>query len=368
MKDFFVINFPLFCICIAMGFMAINNYRNNKKMSIDIILILSLAIILSGVVAIEAYAKTDVNLIDLATVMTYIGYSLRPVCMYLFVRIADEDKIIPNWVFILTIVINAVMYSPSLFYETSGRYFAYYYTYNDTNTALVFNRGYVNFTSHIISALYLLYVIYLSYRLISSNHKVDGVVILTCALFVIIAVILESLELATNLLNVTIAISCVFYYLFINRDRNRKDALTGLLNRKTYYEDLERFGKKVVGLIQIDMNGLKHINDTKGHEEGDKAIRSIAQAILSSIKKDMSAYRMGGDEFLILSTSSSEENFLLVQKHIREQVEKAGYYCSIGFAYKSNNEDVDALFKKSEEWMYVDKSNFYKTHKIERRR
>ncbi len=368
MTSFFVTNFPLFCICIAMAFMAASGYHNNKKLSIDIIAVLLLTLVLSVVVYLEDYFRVGLDNKIPEVFMSYLGYVIRPVCLYFFVRMADKNKIIPVWVFVILLSINAVLYMPSLFVGTSGEQFAFYYLPNADDTRMEFHRGTFNFASHIVSGLLLAYVIYISFKLISLNHKEDGAVILTCSAFVVIAVILESLDLGRNLLNIIIAASCVFYYLFINRDRNRKDALTDLFNRKTFYEDTEKFGKRVIGVIQIDMNGLKYINDTKGHEAGDNAIKHIAQSILSSIKKDMSAYRMGGDEFLILSTSSSEDNFLNVQSMIRKKVEDAGYFCSLGFCYRHNNENFDELMKKAEEWMYHDKAEFYKTHKIERRR
>ena len=249
--------------------------------------------------------------------------------------------------------------------------FAFYYTVDEINNSLEFNRGYVNFTSHIVSALLLLYVIIVSFKLMSSNHKSDGLVILTCSLFVIVAVVLESISITNgvNLLNITAAVSCVFYYLFIYRDRNRRDALTNLFNRKTYYEDLSNVGSRVVGVIQIDMNGLKFINDTQGHEEGDKAIKAIARAIVTSIRKDMAAYRMGGDEFLIFSTRSSKESLINVLEDIKTKIEESGYYCSFGLAYKENKEDYESLAKLAEEAMYFDKAEFYKKHhEIERRK
>ncbi len=371
MTNYFVANFPLLCICISMFFMIVNNYKNNKKFSLNVIMILLLCLVLSVTVQFELYGRIGTDKIVLATIMSYLGYVIRPVILYYFIRMSDKEKLLPTWVFIALLSINTVMYFPSLFINTIGMKFAFYYTVDEINNTLVFNRGYVNFTSHIVSALLLLYVIIVSFKLMSSNHKSDGLVILTCSLFVIVAVVLESISITNgvNLLNITAAVSCVFYYLFIYRDRNRRDALTNLFNRKTYYEDLSNVGSRVVGVIQIDMNGLKFINDTQGHEEGDKAIKAIAKAIVTSIKKDMAAYRMGGDEFLIFSTRSSKESLVNVLEDIKTKIEECGYYCSFGLAYKENKEDYESLAKLAEEAMYFDKAEFYKKHhEIERRK
>ena len=212
MTNYFVANFPLLCICISMFFMIVNNYKNNKKFSLNVIMILLLCLVLSVTVQFELYGRIGTDKIVLATIMSYLGYVIRPVILYYFIRMSDKEKLLPTWVFIALLSINAVMYFPSLFINTIGMKFAFYYTVDEINNTLVFNRGYVNFTSHIVSALLLLYVIIVSFKLMSSNHKRDGLVILTCSLFVIVAVVLESISITNgvHLLNITAAVSCVF--------------------------------------------------------------------------------------------------------------------------------------------------------------
>ncbi len=371
MQEYFVTNFPLLCICLAMGIIALISYRGNKKMSIEVLIILGLTLILSIIVAVEIYAKNRTDTLVLATWMSFLGYVLRPVCLYFFVRIADRRKLIPTWVYIVLIAVNFFMYVPSLFIDVPGMSrFAFYYTFNEEGTRLIFNRGYVNFTSHVISALFLAYIIYLSYVMLQMKHRGDALMIFICAFFVVAAVVLESLEVATNLLNITIAISCVFYYLFINRDNNRRDALTGLFNRKTYYDDSVQLERRCSGIILFDMNCLKYLNDTHGHEAGDIAIKEISDIILKNIKKDMSAYRMGGDEFMVAAAFSKKQAIDEVTRKIQEQVAEKGYSVSAGYSSKEDDTSItlEGLIKNAEEKMYIDKAEFYKNNKIERRR
>ena len=368
MEGYFISNFPLLCVCVAMGIIAYLGYRVNKRVSSDVFVILGLLLILSVIVYLESYAKKDPNLVVLATIMTYLGYTIRPVCLYFFVRLADKKRAIPTWITVVILSFNALMYFPSLIISVPQlSRFAFYYTLNEGGTALVFNRGYVNFTSHIISAIYLLYIIYLSFVMLQLKHRSDAFVILTCAAFVVVAVILEAVDVAHNILNISIALSCVFYYLFVNRDTNRRDALTDLFNRKTYYDDALKYEKKFSGIIQIDMNCLKYLNDTKGHEEGDKALKCIADISLKEITKDMAAYRMGGDEFLSVATSTKEDKIREIAQRIKEKVIEQGYSCSIGVASYSKGLSLDEVIKKAEEEMYADKAEFYKNNRIERR-
>ncbi len=55
------------------------------------------------------------------------------------------------------------------------------------------------------------------------------------------------------------------------------DSMTGMMNRQTFYHDTAEIPKKLTGICSADMNELKWINDTQGHEAGDKAIKTVAE-------------------------------------------------------------------------------------------
>jgi len=83
------------------------------------------------------------------------------------------------------------------------------------------------------------------------------------------------------------------------------DSLTGLLNRHGYWERVKRIlncgdEERKIGILLIDMDGLKKINDEKGHQVGDKAIRQVGDLIVKSIRPRDIAIRYGGDEFVIV--------------------------------------------------------------------
>ena len=101
MTNYFVANFPLLCICISMFFMIVNNYKNNKKFSLNVIMILLLCLVLSVTVQFELYGRIGTDKIVLATIMSYLGYVIRPVILYYFIRMSDKEKLLPTWVFLL---------------------------------------------------------------------------------------------------------------------------------------------------------------------------------------------------------------------------------------------------------------------------
>lgn len=96
------------------------------------------------------------------------------------------------------------------------------------------------------------------------------------------------------------------------------DGLTDLLNRTSYMEELEKLNGSQhfhVLLALYDVNNLKYVNDTYGHQKGDEMIRRVADSLQEYLGPLGKCYRIGGDEFVFLSTMSDpEKEFLRLQK------------------------------------------------------
>lgn len=147
------------------------------------------------------------------------------------------------------------------------------------------------------------------------------------------------------------------------------DAMTGVLNRKSGLEMLEREFKlsnindKNLVICFVDVDGLKIINDTFGHEEGDKLLISVAQILKESIRKTDFVIRMGGDEFLVVfpETAMKEANkawgrILKLVEEINKDNEKYNLSLSYGF-YESSKEleknlTINELIKRADIEMY----------------
>jgi diguanylate cyclase (GGDEF)-like protein len=106
------------------------------------------------------------------------------------------------------------------------------------------------------------------------------------------------------------------------------DPLTGLFNRAQIYVDLDqevrrsRRSLRPFCLLMVDMDGLKLINDSLGHERGDAAVRGIAGVIRRSIRTVDSAYRYAGDEFVILLPETDFGGAFVVAEKIRQGAEE----------------------------------------------
>jgi diguanylate cyclase (GGDEF)-like protein len=102
------------------------------------------------------------------------------------------------------------------------------------------------------------------------------------------------------------------------------DVMTGLLNRRGFYLHAERSMKMALRnsspsvVIFADINGLKAVNDTYGHEAGDRLIKDAAQILLQSFRDSDIIARLGGDEFAAFAVESAQPDAILarIQQHI----------------------------------------------------
>lgn len=105
------------------------------------------------------------------------------------------------------------------------------------------------------------------------------------------------------------------------------DALTGLLNRRRLTERMEeaylkaRRYKHPAGVIMIDVDHFKQINDTCGHETGDHALRAVADVLAAKVRDCDTVGRFGGEEFLVLLPETDLEGARALAERLREAVE-----------------------------------------------
>jgi diguanylate cyclase (GGDEF)-like protein len=146
------------------------------------------------------------------------------------------------------------------------------------------------------------------------------------------------------------------------------DALTGLPNRRLFNERInleisraQRNNQKI-GIMLFDLDHLKKVNDSFGHNVGDLLLQSVAQRLLGLLRKSDTVARMGGDEFLlILPEMQQPEDAIQTAERILEALSTPfhleGYQVdittSIGIAfYPDDGDDVNTLVKKADIAMY----------------
>jgi diguanylate cyclase (GGDEF)-like protein len=146
-----------------------------------------------------------------------------------------------------------------------------------------------------------------------------------------------------------------------------KDFLTSLGNRASYDETMVRLASQSqrrhqpFGLLVLDMDNFKQVNDIHGHQEGDKVLMACADTILHCLRESDFAFRFGGDEFCCLLPEADNLTNNLIAERIRTAIESESLMqqhkisCSIGSA---NYQEVDSqigIFSRADEALYAAK-------------
>lgn len=165
------------------------------------------------------------------------------------------------------------------------------------------------------------------------------------------------------------------YNIIVEENRKRKeqlsydathDVLTGLYNRSAYeriFKGVER--EDSIALLLIDVDKFKGINDTYGHETGDKILSKVAATLTSSFRSDDFVCRIGGDEFAIIMTNMSSELKELVRSKVQGandklQTPKDGLppiSLSVGVAFGDRKKSTGNIFKDADAALYEVKRN-----------
>jgi diguanylate cyclase (GGDEF)-like protein len=139
------------------------------------------------------------------------------------------------------------------------------------------------------------------------------------------------------------------------------DDLTGLLNRRGWCEAAERGlaraarARKPVGLVLLDLDGLKELNDSMGHDEGDRLLRDTADRMRATFRAGDVLARLGGDEFVALLGDSTLEHTLLAVERLREATPPVGAF-SAGVAVWEGDEELDDMLRRVDAGLYAAKT------------
>ena len=144
------------------------------------------------------------------------------------------------------------------------------------------------------------------------------------------------------------------------------DLLTGLYNRNAMNNRVDRIISgtdplpKFYGVVFADLNGLKKMNDTQGHEAGDELLKDAAEK-LKGLFYDSEIYRAGGDEFMLIAVDVGEEVLKeRVEKLRKDSEDPENISFAVGGYYDNGIGDIRLAMRTADERMYADKERYYK--------
>ena len=303
----------------------------------------------------ETWSSYDPALRFWRILFSVTGYILRPtagVCMLLLVYPPERR----TWKLWILWFLNAAVNLTAFFSPLAFTYDAEY----------AFVRGPLGYVVFIVSFLYLLMILYTVWNRFYERKPAERWILIMCVVGCMGAALVDAFFGRVHL-NEALMVACVFLYIFLRSHDNYMDPLTSLRNRFAFYDDTEHLGKSISAIATLDMNGLKRLNDSKGHTEGDRALAAIGNCLSQISSRTVISYRVGGDEFVILFLDQDEETVKSAVRAVRDSVTAAGYSISAGYTMSTGKESLDELMLISDRNMYKDKSEYYQQQGRDRR-
>ena len=242
-----------------------------------------------------------------------------------------------------------------------------------------------------VIVLLLVIILFLNYG--KNFRKQNRLSIYLVMVFMLVGIIMQEglgKDVRTAYLAMTIGATLMFIHsteysqqkkddeLLEQRIQIKTDALTGLLSRYAYNNALDKYTTDMpesLVAFSIDINGLKRVNDTLGHEAGDELICGAAACIKNVFDEVGSCYRTGGDEFIVLASMSKKEAVKCVQDIEKLTKNWTGSLVdslalSVGYALLEEHKGFSCseLIQAADKQMYMDKDEYYRNTKIDRRK
>ncbi len=305
----------------------------------------------------EKYAQMDPARKDLRVITSIAGYVLRPAAVLGFLLVIWPSGR-PSWFLWIPLVLNGLLYSTALFIPLTFSF--------DSNYS--FQRGPLGSAVFAVCFIYLILIL-VTIRIRFKDRRIrDIIVIYLCALGCVGAMAVDYVFEEITLIS-AILISCLVFYLFLRAQDMDHDSLTRLWNRRIFYEDCAEYRNAVTAVASIDMNGLKKTNDELGHDAGDRALKMIGRGLRSVTGRKTIAYRIGGDEFMLLFIHCNEEEIRQSIMSFLDEMWRAGLSVAIGLATRQEcGDSLEEMIRVSDHRMYEDKSRYYKAHDRRRKK
>lgn len=341
LDGYLVNNYVLLLMLIGMLTMSVYDVFLRKDMIRDLRVTILLIFLLSLSDNIETYYGNLPYLSVWRLVFSALSYSIRPVIILgtIFIVYDKASKLLSIPAIINVLVSFSCFFSKSVYYFTDDNHF---------------QRGPFGYTQYIVCAFYVVILLIISIRIVSDHSIQESLILFVMALSAVGAAMFGLFGYESgNLVNHTFGACIMMYYLYTYSQYTKRDALTGLLNRHSYYSHIEKHGDSVSGVISIDMNELKWLNDNFGHEAGDKGIATVGRCFKKNSSRHDKVYRIGGDEFMVLCSRGGDKSIKEKVDAMRKAVDESGYSCAFGYCDKGS---LDDMIKKADEFMYEDKA------------
>ena len=347
LAEFISSNFITLATLILLVFFIVFNDAYEHRITVLFTRAIALLLLLIIIDNIRLYAEYNMWTSKLHVVMAMLGFDVRVFLLYEAIYILTDGK--KKKVFYRTLIalccINAAVELLALFTPL-----LFYYTANGREV-----RRALSFTPHVLSSVLVIYLLGYAFSLFSRKETFKAIVSIFTGIIICISVFLEIRFSFHGLLRGAIAMMLFSHYVFLHLEHFKRDVLTGVLNRSSFYADMERFAGRMVALISIDLNGLKEINDTQGHIAGDYAICSMAEKVRKILPANCCFYRVGGDEFMVACLDCTFTVAMDIFFELRNAASQSSHSWAVGIAEWKSGDSLTHVYSLADANMYENK-------------
>ncbi|WP_433530333.1 diguanylate cyclase [Micromonospora sp. CA-263727] len=137
------------------------------------------------------------------------------------------------------------------------------------------------------------------------------------------------------------------------REQASSDPLTGLRHTGPFGQRIASATPGRTALLAIDVDGFKTVNDTYGHQAGDRVLVGLARALEDALRQGDELYRVGGDEFVAVIEVSRPEEAVRVAERLTEAARRIGHTISVGIALPRPGESPELTLRRADQALYA---------------
>jgi len=303
----------------------------------------------------ERWTQTFPKLSLMRPILTAALYSLYPVIIIVLLLLVTTGTSRKKFILLLIPEIVCV----PLFFTSQWTHIVFYF--HETNN---YARGPVSRLPYVLFSFYVIVFLIHNFIYLKQTSRLNRIIAAYISIGPLVGALAFMLLQANKDYSAIFTSGILLYFTYLNIHMAKIDPLTHLYNRQSYYHDIEECGRYVTGVVSIDMNDLKYLNDTFGHEAGDKALSTVAKIMRDNCGRTATVYRVGGDEFMIFYSGAGEERIEKAIEAMRSEIGKTDYVLAFGHAMVSNDQKIIDAIRVSDQLMYDNKAELKKIRNL----
>ena len=342
LTDNFVFIYELIGLFVLLG-IGVNISERTKNLTRAVVILMAIETVFFYV---EQWTQTFDHVTILRPLLTAAIYSLYPIILILITRITTTATFTRDKLLIL--LIPEIICVPLFFTSQWTHYVCFFH---EPNT---YAGGPLSWLPYFLFAFYVVVFVVYNFLYFRRSAPADLWVLAVIFLLPVAGVLLYVLTDSGRDYNAIFISAMVLYYMYVYIHMSKIDPLTSLLNRQGYYKAIQT-NRSITGVVSVDMNDLKVLNDTYGHEAGDKALRAVSDVMRDYCGHGGTVYRVGGDEFMIFYNATGEEEIRTAIETMRAKMAEMTYMCAFGYSMTRPDATIEDTIRESDEKMYADK-------------